>query len=153
MGATGALLGDVQIFVEVDDPVIGAGIHAQAATGALHRVDDDQSVLPLVEGALHRAGLYAGGLVTVHAQVGPVGHLHLGHGATDALGELEPELADVGLWFGDGGPVVGHVLVFADDLAVVAAVALGYVDDEDFLAHRYLPPSTHALKRRPEAES
>ena len=82
-----------------------------------------------------------------------VGHLDLGHRAPHPLGELDPELADVGLGLGDGGPVVGHVLVFADDLAVVAAVALGHVDDEDLLCHDYLPSSTQALNRRPEAGS
>ena len=89
----------------------------------------------------------------MHAQMRAVGHLHLGHRAPHPLGELQPELADLGLGLGDGGPVVAHVLVFADDLAVMAAVALGHVDDEDFLGHGYLPSATHALKRRPEAGS
>ena len=90
----------------------------------------------------------------MHAQMRTVGHLHLGHRAAHPLGELDPELADLRLGFGDGGPVVGHVLVFADDLAVMAAVALGYVDDEDFLGHDYLPSvRTQLLNRRPEAGS
>ena len=153
MRATRALLGDVQVLVEVDDALVGAGIDAEAATGALERVDDDQPVFTGVEGAFDGAGLDAGGVSAVHAKMRAVGHLHLGHGAAHLLSALDPELADLGLGFRVGGPVVGHVLVFADDLAVVAAVATGHVDDEDFLCHDYLPSTTHALNFRPDAES
>ena len=153
MRATGALLGDVEVLVEVDDALVGAGIDAEAATGALERVDDDEAVVPGVEGAFDGAGLDARGVSAVHAKMRAIGHLHLGHGAAHLLGALDPELADLGLGFGIRGPVVGHVLVFADDLAVVAAVATGHVDDEDFLCHDYLPSTTQALNLRPEAAS
>ncbi len=152
VGAPRAFLGEVEVFVE-EDHVVGAGFHAQPAAGALDRVQDDHPVLALVRRAFDRARLDARSLVAVHAQVRPVGHFHLGHGAPHPLGELDPELSDVGLRFGYRAPIVGNVLVFADDLAVMAAVALVDVDDEDFLSHGYLPSLIQLLKRRPEAGS
>ena len=131
--------------------LVGAGVHAVAAAGALLRVDDDQAVFALVDGSLYRARLHAGSLVAVHAQVGPIGHLDLGHRAAHALVELHPELPDLGLRFSDGGPVVAAVLVFAGELAGIAAVADGQIDDEYLLAHCYLPSWTQPLKCRPDA--
>ena len=78
VGATGALLRDVEVLVE-EEGVVGAGEHALAAAGALLRVDDDQAVFTLVDGALDRAGLQAGGVGAVLARHRHVVQLDLGH--------------------------------------------------------------------------
>ena len=44
MGAEGALLGDVEVVVEVDDVLIGAGFQTELVAPALLRVDDDDAV-------------------------------------------------------------------------------------------------------------
>ena len=82
----------------------------------------------------------------MHAGVGDVVHLDLGHGAADVLVQPHPELAGVGLGLGDGRPVVADVLVLADELAGVAAYAEFDVDDEDL---HLSPPSIQASKRKP----
>ena len=138
MRATGALLRQVEVFVE-EDHIVRAGGHAEAAAGALLGIEDDQAVIALVGRARDGARFDARSIVTVLAQVRAVSHLHLRHGAADLLLKVQPELADLRLRFGDGRPVVTDVLVLADDLAVVAAIAPSGVDDEYLLAHSYLP--------------
>ena len=57
------------------------------------------------------------------AQDGIVGYLDPGHLASDVLGQFQPELSGLRLGFGIRSPVIGHMLILAGDLAVVAAVA------------------------------
>ena len=127
VSAEGALLGDVKVGIEVDNAV-GAGIDALSGAGAFFRVDDDDAVVALVDGA-GLAGQDAGGVIAVLADIVHVSDSDLGHGALDDIGDLHPEVAGIGLGFGDRGPVVADVLVLAGDLAVVAAVALVDIDD------------------------
>jgi hypothetical protein len=47
MGAAGAFLGDVKVFVQVNN-AIGTGVNAGLAAGAFLRVNDDESVLSSV---------------------------------------------------------------------------------------------------------
>ena len=109
MGAAGAFLGYVEVFIEVDDPP-RTGINTVLAPGALYRVDDDQAVIPLVKGSLDGTGRHAGGFITVHAEQRTVVHLYLGHCAPDVLVLLQPELSSIRLRLGIGRPVVIAVL-------------------------------------------
>ena len=113
----------------------------------LSGVDDDQPVFSLVDRALDRAGRDAGRVVAVLAQQRHVVHLDLGHGPADVLDRVHPELARVGLGFGDGRPVVADVLVFADELAGVAADAVSTSMTNTFIYS--LPSSIQASKRSP----
>ena len=135
MGTTGALLSDVQALVEEDD-MIRTGIDAAGADRALYRVDDDQAILSLVNRLLDGAGVHAGSLITVHAEVRTVSHFDFGHRPSHSFSKLKPKLPGIGLRLGNGCPIIGHMFILADDLTGMTTVALGYVDDEDFLGHR-----------------
>src|SRR5664279_3762727 len=100
MSAAGAFLGEVEALVE-EDGVVRAGIHTRLATGALVGIDDDEAVIPLVDSVVHGAGRHARSLIAVLAGGGEEVHLHLGHGAPDELALPQPELAGVGLGFGN----------------------------------------------------
>ncbi len=63
--------------------------------------------------ALALQAVDAGGVLAVLADAVVVGDLDFGYRAPLHVDDLVPELAGVGLGFGDGGPVVAHVLVFA----------------------------------------
>jgi hypothetical protein len=52
-----------------------------------------------------------------------IGHFDAGHLASDGLCHLQPELTDLGLRFGIRGPIIGTMLIFTGNLAVIAAVA------------------------------
>ena len=86
MRAEGAFLGDVHVAVEVNHPV-GAGIHAIPPTGALFRIDDDDAVFPLVD-CLGLAGLDAGSVVALLADVVHVTDAYLGHRSLRMVGYL-----------------------------------------------------------------
>ena len=122
---------------EVDN-VVGAGVDTVAAAGAFIGVDDDDAVVPLVD-SFGFTGGYTGGFVTVLAHVVHVADSHLGHGSLNDVGNLHPELAGIGLWLGDGRPVIADVLVLAGDLTVVAAVAFVNVNYQSF-HYCCLPP-------------
>ena len=98
------------------------GRRAELATGAFLRVDDDQPVVALVN-RTHGAVGDTRGVVTMMAHLRQVGDLDLGHLATNQLGETDPELPGIRLRLGIGGPIVADMLVFAGNLAAVAAVA------------------------------
>jgi hypothetical protein len=52
-------------------------------------------------------------------------HLNLGHGSSDKLIHLQPELSGVGLGFGVERPVITDMLVLAGNLTAVTSIALG----------------------------
>ena len=85
------------------------------------------------------------------AEDGNIMHFDLGNRAPDIFIEFQPELPGVRLGLGVGRPVVAYMLVLAGYLAGVASVA--NPDIYDKYLHYSIPPSTQALKRRPEAWS
>jgi len=127
MGAHSALLSDVEVGIEVDNSV-GTGIQTLPGAGAFLRIDNDDAVIPLVDGTC-LAGGDAWCFVAMLADVVHISDPDLGYGALNDIGDLHPELAGIRLRFGDGSPVIGNMLVFAGDLAVVAAVAFTDIDD------------------------
>jgi hypothetical protein len=120
MGASCALLSNVQIFIEKDG-VMGAGIGAELAAHALLRVDNDQPIIALIDCLGFTIG-DAGCIVAMVAHFGNIGHLDFGHLSANQLGQTQPELPGIGLRFGIGCPVVGHMFILASNLAAVAAV-------------------------------
>jgi len=58
----------------------------------------------------------------VHTENGEIVHLDLGHGASDELILLQPELSCVWLGLGIRSPVISHMLVLTGYLAAVAAI-------------------------------
>ena len=84
MGTAGAFLGYVEVLVEVNNSV-RAGVNTALAAGALHRVDDNQAVISLVDGAFYGTCRDAGSLIAVHAENRDIVHLDLGYGAPDKL--------------------------------------------------------------------
>jgi len=127
MGAHGALLGYIEVGIEVDYSV-GAGIEAIPGSGALLRIDDDDAVVPLVD-CLTLAHRDARGIVAVLADIMHIPDSDLGDSALDDIGDLHPELAGIRLGLGDRSPVIAHVLILAGNLAVVAAVASADIDN------------------------
>ena len=125
----------------------GQAVHAHLVAAALVGIDDHDAVVAPVDG-VDVAGRDARGIVAVLADAVLVRDLDLGHLATHVVVHLVPELARIGLRLGDGRPVVGHVLVFARHLAVVATVADVVVDHED-LTHHSPPMRTQASKPGP----
>ena len=61
-----------------------------------------------------------------------IGHLDLGYLSPDDILDLHPELAGIRLGFGNRSPVIAHMLILAGNLAVVAAVAFGDIDNKCF---------------------
>jgi hypothetical protein len=132
MSTTGALLSDVQVFIEEDD-IIRTGIDTVLAAGALHRVDDDEAILSLINSPFDRAGVHAGSLVAVHTEMRAVSHFDLGHSPSHPFGKLKPELPGIGLWLGDRCPIIGDMFILANDLTGMTAVARSYIYNKDFL--------------------
>jgi len=122
MSAAGTFLGYVQVFIEVND-MVGAGINTALAAGALYRVDDDQSVISLIDSAFYRAGWDTRSIVAMHTEDGEIMHLDLGYSTSDELVLLQPEMSCVWLGFGIRCPVISHMLVLAGNLTAVAAIA------------------------------
>ena len=127
VGAAGALLRERELVVPVDGAV-GAALHYLRPPGRLLGIDDDQPVIALVDGV--GRCLDAGSVVAVLAERRLVGDAHAGHSPARRLLHADPEVPGLRLRPGDRAPVVVDVLVFAGDLAVVAAVAPGVVDHE-----------------------
>jgi len=140
MGAEGALLSDVLLFVPIDDPV-GATGDDVLATGGLLWIDDHDAVGALIDGAVAAGG--TGRSFAVHAGDRDVVLLHLGEPAALLADDLEPGLAGHRL----GGAVsrvgLSAVLILTHDEAVVAAVALGDVDDHSVSRHVSSLPLCH----------
>jgi hypothetical protein len=127
MSAEGAFLRDVEVGIEVDDPV-RTGVKALSGTDTFLRVDDDDAVFPLVD-SLALAGGDAGSLVTVLADSVHVAYPYLGHCSLHHIDYLLPEVSSIRLWLGVGSPVIANMLVLAGDLAIVATVTSGNVDN------------------------
>ena len=130
MGAARALLGDLEGIVHVDR-VIGTRGGAVGAPRAGFRVDDHQAIVPLVNRAFDLAGVKADRFVAVVAEHRDIVDFDLGDGAPYVLTEFQPELPGLRLGLGIGGPIVAAVLVLAGNLAAVAPVADGRVENED----------------------
>jgi len=131
MRAPRAFLSDVQTLIE-EDSAVRAGIHAVLAACTLHRVDDNQAIIPLVDGPDYRAGLHAGGFIAVHAQMGAVSNLDLGHCPSHSLSKLQPELPGIRLRLGDRRLIIGDIFILADNLTAMAAVAHGDINHKNF---------------------
>jgi hypothetical protein len=132
MSTTGAFLSDVQAFIEEDD-TIRTGVDTVLAPGALDRVDDDEAVLSLINSPFDRAGIHAGRLIAVHAEMRAVGDLDLGHSPPHSFGKLKPELPGIGLGLGDRRPIIGDMFILANNLTGMTAVALRYINNENLL--------------------
>jgi hypothetical protein len=122
MSAKGALLRYVRFVIEIDSPV-RARLDAKTVSPALLGVDDYYPVVPLVDGVFP-AGLEAGGIVAMLADIVQVAHPYLRRRSPDHIGHLVPEVAGIRLRFGIGRPVNADVLILAGNLAVVTTVAL-----------------------------
>jgi hypothetical protein len=121
MGATRAFLGQVKIIIEVNG-IVWTGIHAVLAARAFDGVNDDQSIFPLVNG-VYFTGRYAGSIIAMLAHQGGVSYLDPGYLTPDFFIQFQPELSDFGLGPGIRSPIIGHVLVFTGDLAVITTIA------------------------------
>jgi hypothetical protein len=75
----------------------------------------------------------AGSLIPVHAQMGGVSHLDLGHRPFHSFGKLDPELPGIRLWLGDRRPIVADMLVLASNLTGMTATTLRYINHKHFL--------------------
>ena len=152
VGAAGALLRHVQSLVEVDGAV-GAGVDQVTLAVSLDGVDQDQTVFTLVDLAV-LGSLHTNGVLAVAAGLVHVVHADLGHGALNGLGGLPPEVTGVGLGLSVGHPIVGNMLVLAGELAAVAAVTSGNVNQQYF-RHISAPPYSFSpitrSKTRPES--
>ena len=105
-----------------------AGINATSVSGALLWVDDYYPIVPLI----YRVALTGWDkwcFIAVLAYIGHICHLNLGRSASDYIGDLHPELFDVGLGPGIRCLVISRGFIPAIKLAVVASIALCEVDD------------------------
>ena len=136
MRAARALLGQLQLLVPIHRPQ-RAGIHQVLTAGSLLGIDDDQAVIAAIDRTIGRTKLEHRALLAVLAHDGLVGNAHPWHLAAVLLEQMHPEMPRIGLRRRIGTPIVFAMLVFADDLAVVAAVALLDVNKEN-LSHDFL---------------
>ena len=122
-----ALLGNLQLLVP-EHPAAFVVAQVLAAYGFLG-VDDHEAVV----GAIRRVPRSLQERVAVGMHLERVLHAHLRRLAVDRLVNPAPELPQVRLRFGIGSPFVVDVLVFAGQLAVVAAVAKRGVEYDSLL--------------------
>jgi hypothetical protein len=121
MRAARAFLGQVQIIVEVNG-IVRTGIHAVLTARAFDRINDDQSILSLVNG-VYFTGRHTGSIIAMLAHQGGVSYLDPGYLTPDFFIQFQPELSDFGLGLGIRSPIIGHMLVFTGDLAVITTIA------------------------------
>ena len=130
MRASRALLRNVELFVP-EDLAVGAGLDDLLLTLGLNGIDDHKAVVAAIDGAIF-ARSDAGSVFAVLARHGDVAHLNLGTLAALFLVDFHPELAGLRLLLGIRHPAVSAMLVFAADLAGVAAHAFFGVNHEAF---------------------
>ena len=58
-----------------------------------------------------------------------IAYPYLGDCSLYHIDHLLPEVSSIRLWLGNGSPVIANMLVFAGDLAIVATIASGNIDD------------------------
>jgi len=130
MSAARAFLSQVKVIIEIDRTV-GAGIDAALAAGALDWVDDNHSIFSLVNG-LRFAGVYAGSIVAMVTHQSHISYLYPGYLASDSFRQLQPELSGIRLGSGIRSPIISDMLIFASNLAVIAAIAYRNIMNKNF---------------------
>jgi len=136
MRTPGAFLGDLQILVEGNDSAVRAGINTILGSRAFCRVDNHESVIPLVDRSV-RAGRDAGCIITMHTHCGDIGSFEFWNGTANVLVQFVPELSSLWLRFGIRHPVIAAVFVLAGDLAAVTSIAFCCVKNDYF---HFMPP-------------
>ena len=137
MSASCALLRNVELFVP-EDLAIGARLDDLLLTLGLNGIDDHEAIVAAINGVV-LARSDAGSVFAVLARHGNVAHFDLGALAALFLVDFHPELAGLRLLLGIRHPAVSAMLVFAADLAGVAAHAFFGVNHEAF--HLVVLPS------------
>ena len=116
------------------DVAVGTGLDEVLLPLGLHRIDDDDAVLPLGDGAVLRR-LDAGRVVAVIAHgrhIGDVDHRRL---AALLLQDVDPAMAVLRHRRGIAGKLVADILVHGGERAQLAIGALGDVDDHVPFGH------------------
>ena len=132
VGTHGTLLRRAGLLIPVDSAIRAGGYQILHILGLLH-VDEHHAVLPA--GDALGVGLLAGGVLTVLAGRGQVGHVYAGELSPLRALDIHPAVSMAGLRPGIGHPVVVHMLVLAGHKAVVAVVTQGDVDYHIALFH------------------
>jgi hypothetical protein len=98
------------------------GTDTTGTAGTFIRIYDYQTVFSLINGTLDPTGLDTLWVITVITQSRNIVHLNLGDSPSYILIQFQPELADIGLRFGIRSPIIGYMLIFTSDLAVITAI-------------------------------
>jgi hypothetical protein len=91
-----ALLSDIKRIIEVNDVLVRAGRNTHLVTATLEGVNDDCSIVPLVN-SLIVTGRYTGGIVTVLTDTMLVSDLYFGNLSPHIIIDLIPELSGIRL--------------------------------------------------------
>src|SRR6202790_3198818 len=133
MRVEGPLLRNPRL-VATDDGPVRRGLDKFSAIARLARLDDDDAIGPLVDGAIARRS-HARCVLAVVARLRDVGDVH--HPVVAPRMAFHGNPVSAGGWHrcGVAWKVVTHMLIFGRQHTVLAIGALGHIDDQGPLFH------------------
>src|SRR4030042_4233794 len=81
---------------------------------------------------------HARSLIAMHAEMGTVSHFNFWYSPSHFFSKLKPELPSIGLWLSNRCPIIGDMLILANDLTGMTAIALCYINDKNLLRHNHV---------------
>jgi len=107
--------------------MVRAGVNTAHASGAFLRVDNNQSILSLIEGSFDRTGGKTGSVITMHTQIRAINDAYFRNSSFFFLGNLDPELPSIRLGFSIRRPIIAAMFIFAGYLAIITPAASSYI--------------------------
>jgi hypothetical protein len=126
MSTACAFLSQTKIVIIVDG-MVRAGVNTAHASGAFLRVDNNQSIISLIDSSLDRTGGKTGSAIAMHTQRRPINDAYFRNSSFFFLGNLDPELPSIRLGFSIRRPIVAAMFIFAGYLAIITSAASGYI--------------------------